>query len=55
MVIDYVAVTIGFLKFHKFATLMVDVMFMKNIPLLIPMPSIITLVTVEHVPTHTAN
>ena len=33
---DYVAITRYFLAFHRFVSLVADVMFVKNIPLLIP-------------------
>ena len=54
VVIDYVDVPKYFMKLHKFETLVVDVMFLYNTPLLITMSCSIKFVTVEHVPTHTS-
>ena len=51
---DYVAIPKDFGVFHKYLTLVVDVMYVKNIYFLITMSCGIKIVTVEHIPSHTA-
>ena len=52
--IGYIDITRDFLKLHKYVTIVVDVMFVDNIPCLITMSSGIRFITFDHVPTHTA-
>ena len=54
VVMDYVAVPKDFMKLHKFVFLVADVMFVNGAPLLINISHGIKFVTVEHIPTHTA-
>ena len=49
-VTDHVAVPRDFLKLHKFVTIVADVMFVNDTPLLITMSRSINYVTVKHVP-----
>ena len=51
---DCVAVPKDFLKFHKFVTLMVDVLFVNRAPLLINVSHGINFVNVEHITIRTA-
>ena len=55
VVMYYVAVPRDFLKLHNFVTLVPDVIFLNNLPLLITMARGINFVTVERVPTRTDN
>ena len=52
--IDYVAVPKGFLKLHKFVTVLAYVMFLNVAPLLITIKHGINYVTAKHIPTHMA-
>ena len=52
---DYVAVPRDFLKLQKNVTLVVDVMFVNNLPFLITMSRNIRYVTVEHIKSRTVN
>ena len=52
---EYVAVPMDFPKQNKFVTLIVDVMFMRNMPCFIDMSHSIKFLTVEHMPTCTAS
>ena len=51
VVMEYVAVHKDFLKFRKFVTLVVNLMFVNSVPLLITRSCGIKFVTVEKVPT----
>ena len=49
----YIAVPKDFLKLHKFVTLVADVMFVDDAPLLITVSRGIKFVTVENIPNRT--
>ena len=51
----YIDISRKFLKLHNFVTLVPDVIFLNNLPLLITMARGINFVTVERVPTRTDN
>ena len=52
--IDYVDIPMEFLKFHTYVTLVADLISGKNTPFLIIMSRDIIFITVEHIPTVTA-
>ena len=52
--IDYVFIPKDFLKFHRYVTLVSDVIFVNNIPFLITVSLGIRFITAEHSPTSTA-
>ena len=55
VVMDYIAVHREFLKWHKFLTLVADVMFVNNITILINVSRSINFVAIEHMPTCMSN